>query len=351
MSTTRELLRAHFESHPALQIQDIFKFLFQSAFGCEHLVSSPEGAVAYIEKEYEAMGGSGEPAVEELDGDFCRVPLAYMKLGLSAETLGRLFVASAEHREDGAEALAEKIACARQMVSEGALPFSLADFDAAVAQWAEMGYPAVHHSETFREAYRPCYRVISKKFALFLPLFAQIDARLAAGKVTLSIEGGSASGKSTLSEILASVYECTVFHMDDFFLRPEQRTPERFAEAGGNVDRERFLEEVLLPLSRGETVAYRAFDCGTMQVKEAVPVTPTRLTVVEGAYSMHPALAPFYDLSVFLDVSPETQRARILRRNSPPMAKRFFEDWIPMEILYFNKTDAKKRCDIIISIL
>ena len=34
--------------------------------------------------------------------------------------------------------------------------------------------------------------------------------------------------------------------MDDFFLRPEQRRPERFAEPGGNVDRERFAAEVLV---------------------------------------------------------------------------------------------------------
>lgn len=37
--------------------------------------------------------------------------------------------------------------------------------------------------------------------------------------------------------------------MDDFFLRIEQRTPERMTEVGGNVDYERFLETVLFPVS------------------------------------------------------------------------------------------------------
>ena len=54
--------------------------------------------------------------------------------------------------------------------------------------------------------------------------------------------------------------------MDDFFLRPEQRTPERFSEPGGNVDRERFLSEVLLPLRQGEAVDYRRFDCATFTI-------------------------------------------------------------------------------------
>ena len=51
------------------------------------------------------------------------------------------------------------------------------------------------------------------------------------------------SGKSVLGQLLSEVYSCNLFHMDDFFLRPEQRTAERLAEAGGNVDRERFLEK------------------------------------------------------------------------------------------------------------
>ncbi|HCI21079.1 MAG TPA: hypothetical protein DE176_00865 [Clostridiales bacterium] len=52
----------------------------------------------------------------------------------------------------------------------------------------------------------------------FAPLFAELDRRLAGeALVRLAIEGGSASGKTTLGKILADWYGCTVFHMDDFF--------------------------------------------------------------------------------------------------------------------------------------
>ena len=70
--------------------------------------------------------------------------------------------------------------------------------------------------------------------------------------VVVAIDGKCTSGKTTLASKLAQIYDCNVFHMDDFFLRPEQRTPERFAEIGGNVDYERFREEVLLPLKSGK---------------------------------------------------------------------------------------------------
>lgn len=181
-------------------------------------------------------------------------------------------------------------------------------------------------------------------------LLSQLDKLLADGPIILAIDGGSASGKTTLSDSLANIYDCTVFHMDDFFLRPEQRTQERYAEPGGNVDRERFLEEVLLPLLNGEIVHYKKFNCTSMMLEEPIQITPKKLVVIEGAYSMHPDLASYYDLSVFLDISPELQQERIVRRNTPEMAKRFFETWIPMEEKYFSAMNIKEQCDIIISI-
>ena len=178
-------------------------------------------------------------------------------------------------------------------------------------------------------------------------LFERLENRLKDGTVYLAIEGGSASGKTTLAALLQDRYDATVFHMDDFFLRPHQRTPKRLAEAGGNLDRERFLEEVLLPLSQNRPIRYQRFDCKTGALEPPVQVNPRRLTVIEGAYSMHPALSGFYDLSVFLEIDPETQRTRILKRSSKT-AERFFAEWIPLEERYFEETEAKNRCDYIL---
>jgi uridine kinase len=179
----------------------------------------------------------------------------------------------------------------------------------------------------------------------------RIDALLAQKAfVIVAIDGKCTSGKTTLAAQLEEVYDCNVFHMDDFFLRPEQRTKERFAQPGGNIDKERFLDEVLLPLSRGEHVNYRRFDCSTFTLTEPVSVTQKRLTIIEGAYSMHPELAKYYDISVFLNISADLQKKRIEHRNSPQMAVRFFNEWIPMEIKYFEAFNIKDQCDIVIDI-
>ena len=277
---TRQRLLAHFARYPKLQPQDLFKYLYQSAFGCEHLVAAEKDAVTYLKREYQAMKGPTEDSLEPLDGSYCRVPLSLLHKGLKPEPLGALFCRSAKKEPCGREQLLEKLEVAMELVEEGKLPFSATDFATALDAWREQGYPAVHHSEAFREAYHPSYRVIAKDYAIFLPLLLQIDRLMAQREVlTLAIEGGSASGKTTLAALLKELYCCTLLHADDFFLRPAQRTPERLAEVGGNFDRERFLTEVLAPLRDGKNISYRRFDCQTQTLLPPVEVSPTSLTV------------------------------------------------------------------------
>ena len=341
---TRERLIRHYTTYSKLQIEDIFKYIFQSAFGCEHLVSSESAALDYIKHEYESSPKADMSVIDRLDGTYSRVHLSYLNEGLRAETLARLFCLSAKKEPDAKALLEQGLEVARQLIADGELPFACEAFDTVLGEWRSQGYPAVHHSEAFQAAYRPAYRVIDNRYADFLQVFSKIDRLLSGGSAIVTIEGGSASGKTTLAGILQQVYDCNVFHMDDFFLRPEQRTPERFAEVGGNVDRERFLDEVVQPLKRNEAVRYRRFDCSNQALGEPIAVMPKKLTVVEGVYSMHPAFAEYYDLSVFLDIDPEHQRKRILKRNTPQLAKRFFEEWIPLENWYFSQTQVKSRC-------
>jgi uridine kinase len=348
---TKMALLQQCEKYPRLSVTDLFKFIYQSSFGCEHLVSDVASVKAYLCKEAETARPATGELLEPLDGDYCRVHLDYLKQGLSADTFAKLFVLSAEHVEDGKERLEEKLSVLLELAKSGMLPFPEEEVEEALKKWHEKDCPACHHSEGFRAEYAPAYRLMKKEYVRFLPVFVKIDRMLAQGRVTLAIEGGSASGKTTLSKLLCQVYDdCTVFHMDDFFLRPEQRTPERFAEPGGNVDRERFLAEVLVPLSENKTVKYRRFDCGTFTILPPVEKEPSALNIIEGAYSMHPELAEYYNISIFLEVSPELQKVRISKRNSPELAKRFFAEWIPMEHRYFEGMDVKDRCDMAVLI-
>ena len=184
----------------------------------------------------------------------------------------------------------------------------------------------------------------------FEELFFKIDELILKDNAIIAIDGGSASGKSTLADMLERHYDCNVFHVDDFFLRPEQRTPERFSEVGGNFDRERFLSEIIEPLTMEKNVCFRRFNCSTQALEEPKTVLNKRLTVIEGVYSMHPKLGEYYDLSVFLNIDAELQRERILKRNTEVLAKRFFEEWIPLENIYFSEYGIKECADIVLDV-
>ncbi len=166
------------------------------------------------------------------------------------------------------------------------------------------------------------------------------------GRVMLALDGRCASGKTTSALILQEqlavrgskegIYPQTaVLHLDDFFLRPGQRTQERLRIPGENVDHERFLEEALKPLVQGQPFSYRPYDCRICSLQEPVAVPKADIAVIEGVYSCHRCLREYYDLRVFADIDPETQRRRLIKRGGPAGWQRFAEMWIPLEELYF----------------
>jgi len=177
----------------------------------------------------------------------------------------------------------------------------------------------------------------------------QIDELLQKkSQVLVAIDGCCTGGKTTLSAALAELYDCNIFHMDDFFLRPEQRTEVRFSETGGNVDYERFQEEILIPLMTGKSFSYRPFDCSTFQLAKAVEVLPKQLNIIEGTYSQHPHFGNVYDLKIFVTITPELQKTRILQRPAF-LHQKFFELWIPMEQQYFAGFQIPEKSHITVS--
>ncbi len=165
-------------------------------------------------------------------------------------------------------------------------------------------------------------------------------------RVLIAIDGRCAAGKTTLATHLQGLWECNVFHMDDFFLRPTLHTPKRLNEPGGNIEYERFLREVMLPLQDGRSFAYHPYDCKTQRLKRPVVVQPHPLSIIEGSYSCHPTLWDYYDLHIFLTVEPDEQLRRITLRNGTNV-EMFQEKWIPLEERYFGACQIEEHCELI----
>ena len=98
-----------------------------------------------------------------------------------------------------------------------------------------------------------------------------------------AIDGRCGSGKSTLAGLAAHRLGCPLFHMDDFFLPPALRTPERYAAPGGNVHYERVEAELLRPLRETGAACFRPFDCRSMDFSAPIRAELTGLALVEAA--------------------------------------------------------------------
>jgi uridine kinase len=183
----------------------------------------------------------------------------------------------------------------------------------------------------------------------YLEAFSKIESLVKINNhVIVAIDGNSGSGKTTLASALSDKFDCNIFHMDDFFLRPELKTPDRLQEIGGNVDYERFYREVICGINEDVDFEYQMYDCKLMKLTEFVHVIPKKLSIVEGVYSMHPTLIDNYHMKIFMAIDSEEQKRRIYERNGPFMYDKFIKEWIPKEKRYFDQMNIREKCDLII---
>ena len=364
-----DLIRQQLALHPSIMPQDVIKMCFQAAYGAEHLLTDMEKVKGYFMSEYENCEATNAPIYELIAPEVCRVNLtAWKKLNLPPEWLFNLFVTSASvclsdsdslrtvpafpvrvsrPRSDGEKQFSEYIDTWSEFARENgqALTFSFENFQTVFQEYlanCKDGKPqAVHHSQHYRDNEKPAYRVISGAFVRLVPILAAL-----AGKESgvIAIDGHAASGKSTLAAGLKSVIGAEIVHMDDFFLPADLRTAERLNEPGGNMDYERFIQEVLPHLAdKSNAFEYGIFNCYTMDYDGVRKIQPSPWRVVEGSYSQHPNFGDYMDVRVFSDVDAKTQMSRITARNGERLAEMFAAKWIPMEQKYFEAYSIEKK--------
>lgn len=341
-----EIIWEQYRRHPQWQAEDLLKLMYQRHCGCGHFAPAESAAQARLQAEWEQTNADESlPLWESIGGGYARLHLAAAKsMGISQALVLRMFLASAAMpAAENHEALRQALMALQP--EQAGIPAD--SWHACLAAWEAQGCPAVGHSPTYREAYHPAYRVVLEHFARWLPLLQRLSGSLqGTGRRLLAIDGRSGSGKSQLASCLQQLFGACVVHMDDFFLPAARKTPQRLAQPGGNVDIERFITEVAEPLRKGQAVCYRPYSCRTGTLGEGISLPHAPLTVVEGVYSLHPAADIPYTHSVFLSVSPQTQKERIRARNGEAMLARFVQEWIPLEEKYFSAFGIASKANV-----
>ena len=341
----RRTVETHARRYPEMVPQDYVKLAWQSEFGPGHLLQNPNRVLPALLDEWKRIPAS-VPArpPEPIGGGLCRLHLdGAAQPDEQAPLLARLLQRTAEEHTGTQIGLEERLALLEAMDLPG------------LRQWLPpyraSGCPPVHHSEPFRRAYAPHYRVLREEYARFFPALLAVHRLLAQKRgepALIAIDGRCGSGKSTLAALLERLFPCRVVHTDDFYLPPARRNPGWEQHPGGNMDLARLAREVLDPAGAGQKVAYRPFSCRAGRLEEAVELPPAPLTVVEGSYSLHPALGGRYDLTLFLTCSPQVQLDRLARREGAGL-EAFQRLWIPMEERYLQALNIPSRCTLSLS--
>lgn len=338
---------------PLMRPRDAVKLAYQRAFGVGHILPSEAEAAARLRDELKStLPDSAVPPFTLIGRGLCRVNLASTATrGVTPETLARAMLVTEARFKPSPEAFDADIAELSRLAERGEAPFAKQELDGYLREYRAAGKPVVSHTEEYRAAYHPAYRVLLSDIGALLPVLAEVDKRLTeAGRALVAIDGDCGGGKTTLARLLCEIYGASALHMDDFFLPFEKRTGKRARVAGWCVDWERFLSEALPGLMSGGGFMYRRFDCATGGYipKEHMP---SRVTVIEGSYSHHPgfnmAYAELKPIKVFVSVEPREQERRLAARD-PARLPRFIAEWIPLEKSYFKAYDIRRGADIAI---
>lgn len=342
-------LKKQISLHPSMQPQDIVKLCYQAAFGAEHLLLDTKQAEISFGKEFLAVPAADVPLYEDISPEICRMNLSAWKASsLPAQWLFRMFLETAAIPQHGEESFLQYLETAERFLSECSVSFSIAEWDAYLSLYQKDGIHAVHHSDAYRSAEKPAYRIVHRKFLRLLPVLQEAAKLQKDGIKIIAIDGRAASGKTTLAENLSKILTADVIHMDDFFLPPALRTEDRLSEPGGNIHYERFTEEILPFLRKEPPFSYRIFDCSQIDYNGSQTISSVPFRIVEGAYSCHPLFGAYADLKIFSDISPAEQLQRIRKRNGSEMAEIFRNRWIPMEENYYTHFQIKEKAALIL---
>ena len=160
----KSILLDHASRYPSMEPTDAVKLLYQSEFGGGHLIRDAEACLNRLLEEYRATPQRRDiPLTEDIGGGIVRVNLAALdEHGVTPDQLGQAFLHSAAQIRGTMASFREKLSLLRELTTDGAMPFSRDALDAYLADYEAAGFPPVSHSEAYRNAYHPAYRVVEK---------------------------------------------------------------------------------------------------------------------------------------------------------------------------------------------
>ena len=162
MEELRAILITHAKRYPLMQPRDAVKLIYQNEFGGGHLIRDEEACLNYLRREYADLEKDPTASMyEDIGNGIVRVNLVAVREE-DLEQLGQDFIASAAKHKGTLDSFLNKLEVLQTLTTEGMFAFDLDALNTYLSEYKAAGYLAVSHSEQYRQAYKPSYRVILK---------------------------------------------------------------------------------------------------------------------------------------------------------------------------------------------
>ncbi|MGW8953633.1 uridine kinase family protein [Streptomyces sp. NPDC055709] len=153
----------------------------------------------------------------------------------------------------------------------------------------------------------------------------------------IAVDGHAGSGKSTFATLLAAALGgAPVLRLDDL------ATHDELFEWTG-----RLLDQVIAPLSRGESARYRSYDWTLRRFGTPRPLPAAEVVLVEGVGSGRRALRPHLARLLWMDREPEASWLRGRRRDGPALSG-FWDGWTVAETRHFAGDPSRPFADTLV---
>ena len=158
----KEILLAHLVRDPLMGPEDCAKLVYQSEFAGEHMIASAEESLKWIEREMGEVPAEQGEIYESIGSGVARLHLGPAKAaGMTAMEINRLFISG--KATGSKEKQEQKLDLMEDLCREGKTAFSREELSEFLIKYRAEGCPPLRHSERFRQAYEPHYRVVRKE--------------------------------------------------------------------------------------------------------------------------------------------------------------------------------------------
>jgi hypothetical protein len=172
MKNIRRAVLDEVKKYPKLEIQDLYKLAYQAAMGNEHIMNDTAAAHKYLEEELASIdSSSSQPLMNYLtsDSSIARVNLRSFKAHKrNPAKLLEAMRKTASSFQPSQELLRSYLNDIETLAFDGKIPFKQNELNDYFQKMKQQNFPAVHHSKTVEENYRPAYRIISGREISFM---------------------------------------------------------------------------------------------------------------------------------------------------------------------------------------